>query len=446
MKLDYIMTTFSDDKEEKQTGQLLFEPDNGEENQLLNLYPQIKYQRFEGFGGAITESAGYVYGLMQKEQQDEMLSEYFSKTKMNYRMVRIPIDSCDFSLGHYEAVSQAEDTYFNTFQLDRVEKLIFPLLDAAEKQYGDSIPIMLSPWSPPSYMKTNGDRNHGGKLKKEYYRQWAEYICKYIRQFRKRGYKVTRMSLQNEPKAKQTWDSCEYSDEEEKEFLKNYMWPSLQEHGMTDIEIFIWDHNKERAFERACAIIDEETSSMITGIAFHWYSGDHFEALRMISEKFPDKKLILSEACIEYSKFSQENYLVNAQKYAHDIIGNLNNGMNAFYDWNIVLDEKGGPNYVENYCDAPYLYDASRQELIRRNTAVYIRHFSHFIRENAVRIGFSNYSDKLEVTAFLNEDGSIVTVILNCTDEELPVNIRIRNDLVPVIIKPEAVFTGVIEK
>jgi glucosylceramidase len=220
MKLNYIVTTFSGLKEEKQSGQMIFEPDGGEENQLLNLYPQIQYQNFEGFGGAVTESAGYVYHLMNEEQQEEMLSEYFSKTKVSYRMVRIPIDSCDFSLGHYEAVSQAKDMNFDTFQLERVEKSIFPLIDAAEKQYGEKLQVMLSPWSPPSFMKTNGDRNHGGRLKKDYYKQWAEYICRYIAEFRKRGYIVNKISLQNEPKARQTWDSCEYSDEEEKKSLK----------------------------------------------------------------------------------------------------------------------------------------------------------------------------------------------------------------------------------
>ena len=446
MKLEYFMTTFEGQKEEKYKEQLSFVPDNGEENQLLNLYPQVQYQRFEGFGGALTESAGYIYSLMNANQQKELLSEYFSKDTMNYRIVRIPIDSCDFSLGHYEAVSQAQDTSFETFQLARVEKSILPLLDAAEKQYGEALEIMLTPWSPPAFMKTTGERNQGGKLEKEYYKLWADYICKYIKEYQKRGYKVTRMSLQNEPKAKQTWDSCEYSDQEEKEFLKDYMWPALKEQGLSEIEIFIWDHNKERAFERACAIIDEDTNSMVAGIAFHWYSGDHFEALRMITEKFPDKKLILSEACIEYSRFSQEDYLKNAQKYAHDIIGNLNNGMHAFYDWNIVLDEKGGPNHVGNFCDAPYLYDINKQELIRKNTVAYLWHFSHFIKKNAVRIGYSKFSENLEVTAFKNEDDSIVVVILNQTKDEISMYLRLENEYVPIVIKPSAIATAVIKR
>ena len=138
--------------------------------------------------------------------------------------------------------------------------------------------------------------------------------------------------MQNESKAVQTWDSCIYTAKEQKEFLRDYLWPSLKVHGLDDIGIYLWDHNKERVFEWAETIIDEETTGMIRGMAFHWYSGDHFEALRMIREKYPDKQLLLSEACIEYSKFSADDYLNNAQKYAHDMMGNLNEGMNTFLD------------------------------------------------------------------------------------------------------------------
>lgn len=444
MKIKVYRTTYEKNVECCMENELDFLPDNGEENQLVNLYPLMKYQTFEGFGGALTESAGYVFGQMKKEQQDELLQQYFGADQMKYRMVRIPIDSCDFSLGHYEAVEDEQDKAFNGFQLKRVEKNIFPLLDSAQAVYGDNLDIMLTPWSPPAYMKTNHDRNHGGKLKEEYKKTWADYICCYIKEYRKRGYQVKRISLQNEPKAAQKWDSCIYTAEEEKEFLRDFMWPSLQENGLDDVEVFIWDHNKERAFERACAIIDETTEHMISGIAFHWYSGDHFEALKMIHEKFPDKKLILSEACIEYSKFASDDYLRNAQKYAHDMIGNMNNGMTGFYDWNILLNQTGGPNHVGNLCDAPFLFDTNSRELLKRNTARYLWHFSHFIENGAVRIGTTSYTDEAEATAFLNSDGKIVVVLLNRTEKELPVNIRMNDRMAAVHLCPNSIATAVV--
>lgn len=440
-KLKYINTSYKKEERCREEKEVEFIVDGGEENYLLNIYTNVTYQVFEGFGGALTESAGYVYGQMDKEQKAQMLEEYFSANQMGYHMVRIPIDSCDFSLGHYEAVENAEDKTFEKFQLERVEQHIFPLLNDAQKVYGDRLEIMLTPWSPPAYMKSNGDRNYGGELKQEYKKTWADYICRYIKEYRKRGYLVKRISLQNEAKAVQTWDSCVYTPQQEKEFLRDYMWPSLQENGLSDIEVFIWDHNKERAYERACEIIDETTSHMITGIAFHWYSGDHFEALSMIHDKFPDKKLILSEACIEYRKFDANDCLKNAQKYAHDMIGNMNHGMNAFYDWNVLLDEKGGPNHAGNFCDAPFLYHTKDKELIRRNIADYLWHFIHFIKRGAVRIGISSYSDELEATAFINPDKQIVVVLLNRTDHDIKVNVRLNNKMAEIEVKADSIGT-----
>ena len=439
--IKYVSTWYEGNERRRQERETELVPDGGEENRLLNLYPSVTYQTFEGFGGALTESAGYVYGQMKEGHKEELLGEYFREEQMAYRMVRIPIDSCDFSLGHYEAVGDTGDSGFTGFQMERVEKTILPLLDDAQEIYGGRLEIMLTPWSPPAYMKDNGERNNGGELKPECKKAWADYICRYIREYRNRGYLVRRISLQNEPKAVQKWDSCVYSARQEKEFLRDYMWPALQENKLTDIEVFIWDHNKERAYERACEIIDGTTDHMVAGIAFHWYSGDHFEALSMIHDRFPDKKLILSEACIEYCKFAADDFLKNAQKYAHDMIGNMNHGMNGFYDWNIVLDEKGGPNHVGNFCDAPFLYDTGKKELQRRNTADYLWHFTHFIRPGAVRIGTSAYSDELEATAFLNPDGQIAAVILNRTDHEIKVNVRLDGQMAEIALGADAIGT-----
>lgn len=441
--LSIFNTTYQGEERLLQKKELEFIPDGGEENNLLNIYPSVTYQVFEGFGGALTESAGYVYNQMDEEQKASMTDTYFGAGQMGYHMARIPIDSCDFSLGHYEAAENPADQTFENLQMERVERNIWPLLNDAQKVCGQKLEIMLTPWSPPAYMKSNGDRNHGGELKPEYKRVWANYICRYIKDYKNHGYLVKRISLQNEPKAVQTWDSCVYTSQQEKEFLRDYMWPALQENGLSDIEIFIWDHNKERAYERACEIIDDTTNHMVSGIAFHWYSGDHFEALSMIHEKFPDKKLILSEACIEYSKYAEDDYLKNAQKYAHDMIGNMNHGMCGFYDWNIVLDRQGGPNHVGNFCDAPFLYDVEKRELLKRNTADYLWHFSHFIKAGAVRIGISCYSDELEATAFLNPDDEIVVVLLNRTGHDIRVNVRLENRMAGVLVKANSIATAV---
>lgn len=445
MNLQYMSTTFHNKIRTTKTKELSFVADDGREQQIINLYPDVEFQIFEGFGGAFTDSAGYVYAQMDQTSQKEMLSNYYGYDEMNYQLGRIHADSCDFFVEQYEAMSDPTDRELNSFSLARTEKYILPMITDAQQILGQPIELMLSPWSPPAFMKTNGKRSHGGKLKPEYDDFWADYLCRYIQELRAKGFHVHRMSIQNEPKATQTWDSCIYTPKEERDFLKNHLHPALMRHGLEDVEIFIWDHNKERLYERACIILDEETTPLVAGLAFHWYSGDHFETLELVRKHFPDKKLILSEACIEYNKFDKEDGLSSAQKYAHDIIGNLNAGMCAFYDWNLVLDETGGPNHVGNLCDAPYLYNAGKRKLIERNTLAYIWHFSHFIVPGAVHIGLSRYTTLLETTAFKNPDGTLICVLLNQETEEMPIYLRCKGQIAQIILPACSINTVIIK-
>lgn len=446
MQLQYFTTVSSAGKCECKSHRTAFKPDTGIENQVVNLYPQFTDQTFEGFGGAFTDSAGYVFSKMGPAEQRQFLDSYFSKDQMNYRLGRVPLDSCDFSVHPYEAMSDSADKELKSFSLRPMEEHILPLLHGARERQTD-LELMVSPWSPPAFMKTNGLRTSGGKLKPEMRGFWADYLCKYIMALRERGFSIRRLSLQNEPAATQTWDSCLYTAEEERDFLKENLAPALLWNGLDDVEIYLWDHNKERLYERACVVCaDPEADKLTSGFAFHWYSGDHFEAVDLVHRSFPDKKLILSEACIEYSKFSADKLLENAQKYAHDIIGNLNGGMTAFYDWNLVLDEQGGPNYVNNFCDAPYLYDTEKGKLLRRASLDYIWHFSHFIQPGAVRIGHSRYTEQLEVTAFHNPDGKLVCALLNRNDFQIPVCLRLNGQIASLALEPESISTVIISE
>lgn len=435
----------------KENGQLenkilLFKRDDGEENQVLNIYEDVSYQTLESFGGAITDAVGYVFSLMSPEQQDEMLEKYFAEDEMRYERVLIHMDSCDFSTRMYEADPHESDAELENFSFADTERYILPLLEAAERKAGKKLKIMLSAWSPPAYMKTNGARKKGGSLKPEYRERWAEYLCRYIEEFKKRGFLIERMSVQNEPKAVQEWDSCVYTPQEEKIFLRDYLAPALKRHDFDDIELFIWDHNKERLYDRAREILDNTTEDLVTGVAFHWYSGDHFEALDLVRQKYPDKKLILSESCLEFGKYGREFELENAERLAHDMVGNLNGGMSAFYDWNILLDYEGGPNHTENFCDAPYLYDAETGILHERKCLRYYWHFTHFIKPGAVRLAVTRYTDKLDFTAWRNPDGNIVFVLLNRTDEELECNLRMAGELAALTAPAHSIASAVIEE
>lgn len=421
-----------------------FTPNPGVENQVVNLYPEMTFETLEGFGGAITDSAAYVYSLMNEAQKRELLDTYFSPKRMNYGLVRIPMDSCDFSLELYEADSDPEDRALEKFSMERTEKYILPMLSDAQRTAGRPLELMLSPWSPPAFMKTNGQRVGGGKLKPEYRSAWADYLCRYILEFRNRGYKVRRISLQNEPKAVQTWDSCLFTAQEQKEFLRDFMAPALRKHGLEDVEIFLWDHNKERVYEWLRDIIDGDTDPLVAGAAFHWYSGDHFEALELARRRFPDKKLIISESCIEFSKFGGEDALRSALRLSHEVIGDLNHGMTAFYDWNLLLDETGGPNHAGNLCLAPFLFDTKAKKLLPQLIARHFEHFSHYLLPGSVRVGYSKYTDALDVTVWRRPDGALAAVLLNRGGEVLPVCLRLNGETAAFDLPAGAIATGLI--
>lgn len=416
----------------------------GQENQLVNLYPQIKYQIIEGFGGAFTDAAGWVFSQMPENMQKQFLEDYFSSEGLNYSFGRTSIDSCDFSCEMYAADDTPGDEGFAHFDMVRPMRYVLPLLLKAQETAGRHIQMMLTPWSPPAWMKTNGSRKHGGQLKKECYSVWAEYICRYLREAEKTGMHARFLSSQNEPKASQAWDSCLFTAAEEEEFIHDHLYPALQRNGLTHIGLLIWDHNRERAFDRACeALRSAEMEKMVDGVAVHWYSGDHFEALQMIHDRFPDKRLVFSEGCVEYSLYKGDNQLRNARMYAHELVGSLNHGLNVFLDWNLLLDEQGGPNHVGNYCDAPVMYDAKTGKMIRNLSFDYIGHFSRFIQPGAHRIGMSRYSSFLEVTAVRNPDGSICTVVMNPDADDLSFFLRLHDRVWPVILAGDSIATFV---
>lgn len=420
-----------------------FHPDvEEEENELINLYPQYTEQIWEGFGGAVTESAGYVYSKMSDKQKKELLQYYFGTDGLRCNRIRLAIDSCDFSLGEYEA---APDCDLEKFSMERAGKYTLPLLEDIRRTAAHPVKLMLTPWSPPAAFKTNGDRKQGGKLKPEYRAHWAEYLCRYIKEYQDRGFEVERISLQNEPKAVQIWDSCIWTAEEERDFLVNYMKPALRRHGMEDVEVFIWDHNKERILERTAVTLYGEGKNCADGVAFHWYSGDHFRELEMFHKLFPDKKLILSESCLEYSKLDVSNPAENAERAAHEIIGDMNNGMNAFYDWNMLLDQNGGPNYVKNYCHAPFLYHLEEKTLKKESLYDCFWHFAQFILPGSRQILSTSYTDRLETTAFQRPDGKIAVIVLNKSIKELPVKIRMQEQIAELNVPPHSLTTGLIE-
>lgn len=426
--------------EQCQPGSFRFDQEE-QEMKLVMIYDDIEYQTVKGFGGAITESSAMTFARMNPDKQKEVLDYLFSDAGLRYTCARNAMGSCDFSRGDYSCCDQDGDTALESFNIAAELEYVIPMLKQSQSASGTEFTLMSTPWSPPSWMKTNGSMKNGGKLKGEYYDVWANYFVKYIEAYQKVGIEITYISIQNEPKAVQTWESCLFTAEEEKLFICDFLVPKLKGAGLS-VKIVIWDHNKEAIFERARYILaDSEVNEHVSAIAFHWYSGDHFENVRLCREMFPDKELIFTEGCVELTttgttmadkanagELNNQDAQISPYEfgecYAHDILGNFNGGMDRYIDWNILLDQQGGPNHVGNYCSAPIICDLEKQEVLLQPSYYFISHFSRFIPNGSKRIAFSKYTDELEVTTFKTPEGEKIVIVMNTGNKDISYTLK----------------------
>lgn len=412
--------------------------------------PKRTFQTFLGIGGALTDSSAETFAKIPKEKQQEFLTAYFDKEKgIGYTLARTNIHSCDFSSGSYTYVEEG-DKELKTFNVEHDRKFRIPFIKQAIKAAGGKLTLFASPWSPPAFMKTTGNMLKGGKLNPEFYESWANYYPKFIKAYEKEGIPVWGISVQNEPMATQRWESCIYSAEDERDFLKNHLGPTMAKAGLGDRKIIVWDHNRDLIYQRVNTIMsDPEAAKYAWGIGFHWYepwSGGEqmFDNVKLVNQTFPDKHLIFTEGCAEAFKMERVKNWGLGERYGYSMINDFNSGTVGWTDWNILLDEMGGPNHVGNFCFAPVHADTKTGELIYTNSYYYIGHFSKFIKPGAKRIASSPSRSALISTAFQNPDGKISVVVMNKTDKEVPYFLWIDGNAAETKSPPHSIQTLVI--
>lgn len=397
------------------------------ENEIIIFVdPDKTFQTFLGIGGALTDASAETFAKLPVNKQEELLQAYFDKGKgIGYSLARTNIHSCDFSSDSYTYIAEG-DTALKTFSIQHDKKYRIPFIKRAIAAADGKLILFASPWSPPAFMKTTNDMLHGGHLKKEFYQSWANYFTKFIKAYEAEGIPVWGITIQNEPMATQTWESCIFSGEEERDFLKYNLGPAMQKAGLGNKKIIGWDHNRDLLYQRASTLLtDKDAAKYLWGIGFHWYEpwsgGDPmYNNLRLVHEAFPAANLLFTEGCadsFDKNKYYEWNL---GEKYGANMINDFNNGSCGFTDWNILLDETGGPNHVGNFCFAPVHADTKTGELIFTNSYYYIGHFSKFIRPGAKRIVSSASRSQLLTTAFKNPDGSVAVIVMNKSNQ--PVN------------------------
>ena len=418
-----------------------FEEDS--DTSTIEINSKKELQTITGFGGAFTESSAYLLNKMSEEKRNEILAAYFAKDGARYSLTRTHMNSCDFSLNNYSYTPVAGDKNLDHFSIDEDKDDIIPMIKDAMAISEDGFKLFSSPWTASPWMKDNNSWV-GGKLLPEYYDTWALFFSKYVDAYNAEGIDIWGFTVENEPHGNgENWESMHYSPEEMTYFVQNFLGPKLEADGKGHLKILGYDQNREGIREWVDVMYkDENSSKYYDGTAIHWYEStyDYFpEELQYAHQKAPEKYLIQTEACVdaevpvwkddkwywkkeatdwgydwreEGKKYLHPKY-APANRYARDIIGCLNNWVDGWVDWNMVLDTKGGPNWANNWCIAPVIVDPEKDEVYYTPLYYIMAHFSKFIRPEAKVIDAKKSDEELMVAAAKNPDGSIAVVVFN---------------------------------
>ena len=441
------------------------------EESTIALNPAKEFQTITGFGGAFTESSAYLLNQMSEEKRNEILAAYFAKDGARYSLTRTHMNSCDFSLNNYSYTPVAGDKNLAHFSIDADKDDIIPMIQDAMAISEDGFKLFSSPWTAAPWMKDN-NKWVGGKLLPEYYDTWALFFSKYVDAYKAEGIDIWGFTVENEPHGNgENWESMHYSPEEMTHFVQHFLGPKLEADGKGHLKILGYDQNREGIREWVDVMYkDEASSKYYDGTAIHWYEStyDYFPAeLQYAHQKAPDKFLIQTEACVDAEvpvwkddkwywkkeatdwgydwREAEKKYLhpkyAPANRYARDIIGCLNNWVDGWVDWNMVLDTKGGPNWANNWCIAPVIVDPEKDEVYYTPLYYIMAHFSKFIRPDAVVIDAQNSDKELMVSAAKNPDGSIAVVVFNEGITPKNFELQLHDFAKNISISPQAIQT-----
>ncbi len=448
---------------------------NQNESELVEvtLAPNFQKQTITGFGGSFTEATAYLLNQLSKKNRDSIIEAYFGESGAKYSLTRTHMNSCDFSLSQYSYAPVEDDKELKHFSIEEDRGDIIPMIKDAMAVSKDGFKILTSPWTASPWMKDNKNWV-GGKLLPEYYDTWALFFSKYVSAYKKEGIDIWGFTVENEPLGNgNNWESMHYSPDEMTNFVQNHLGPKLKG-DYPNVKILGYDQNREHLNEWVDSQYkNDETSKYFDGTAIHWYASTfHYypEELQYAHKKAPNKYLIQSEACIDaqvpvwkddawYWKKEATDWgwdwapekdkpmhpkYAPVNRYARDIIGCLNNYVDGWIDWNMVLDTKGGPNWFKNWCIAPVIVNPETDEVYFTPLYYTLSHFSKFIRPEAKVIEV-NYTDKdIMITAAENTDGSIAVVIFNEKESTKNIQLTLNQKSVKINIQGQAIQTIVI--
>jgi glucosylceramidase len=425
-QVQVIQTSQAGDKL-AQMPSLTFVNDDAAVLPTATITPSTTYQGIVGFGAAFTETAVSNLCKITPAKKAQVLNAFFNPyTGSGYTLCRVTINSCDFSIGSYSYDDTPNDFTLDHFDMAHDMKWMIPTIKQAMVVPGANFKLFGSPWAPPGWMKTTGQMLGGGELKPACFDAWALYFVKYIQTMKTNGISIWGLTIQNEPQYAPSWEGCIYSAAQERDFLKNYLGPTLAKNNI-DVKVMIWDHNKDLIVNWATTILgDANAAKYAWGVAYHRYAGDLFDNLSATHDAFPQTPMVATECSVR-------DTWTEAERMAHEIIGDLNHWSGGYLTWNLTTDLLGGPYHNrDNGCVGPIVVDSATGAVNYFGNYYYMTHFSKYLRPGAVRIGSAYNGIDLELCAFKNLNNSIVVAVLNKTNNA--VNFKLKQGT--QIVKP----------
>ncbi len=396
---------------QKQETRIVFNKKETTGNPVITINEKETFQSIDGFGYALTGGSAMNLMKMSAGARTALLHELFGtgKNDIGTSYLRLSIGASDLNeyvFSYDDLPAGQTDTAMLHFDLgpDRLD--IIPVLKEIV-QINPSVKLMGSPWSPPVWMKTNGDTK-GGNLLKEYYPAYAKYFVKYIQAMHNEGIRIDAVTVQNEPLHPGNNPSLQMFAPDQAAFVKNWLGPAFRA-AHIDTKIIIYDHNADKPEYPISILDDPEAAKYIDGSAFHLYGGK-IEALSQVHEAHPDKNLYFTEQWVG----APGNFMRDIKEHIHKlIIGATRNWAKTVIEWNLAADPFNKPHTDRGGCTSCLGGVTLNNDSVTRNPAYYIiAHAAKFVRPGSVRIASSS-TEELPNTAFHTPGNKTVLIVLN---------------------------------
>jgi glucosylceramidase len=411
-------------------------------NVQLSIDADKTYQEMDGFGYTLTGGSALHIAKMSSAARAKLLQELFGTGKndigISYLRISVGASDLDEKVFSYNDLPTGQtDEAMAKFDLGYDKQYLIPVLQEILK-INPSIKILGSPWSPPVWMKTNGD-TRGGSLKPEYYQVYAKYLVTYIQQMKQNGITIDALTVQNEPLHPGNNPSLLMVAEDQKVFVRDALGPAFAKNGIKT-KIIIYDHNADRPDYPITILNDKEAAKYIDGSAFHLYAGK-IDALTAVHDAHPDKNLYFTEEWVG----APGNFAKELEWHVTNlIIGAPRNWCKNVLEWNLAADENQDPHTDRGGCDRCLGAITITADNVVREPAYYIvAHASKFVRPGSVRIASENADGVLNV-AYKTPDGKIASIIQNTSKEDKTIDVTAGSKKATLTLKAGAVGTLVL--